>query len=243
MTDVVIQSGDTLTRSVSPPATVAVQMEPAPVGPEQLPQDGEDVRLKRISDPIRLGEDGAGLRAALRKREADPITEWRAGEALPPPGEHESTGKQLRKASESMLLARKAAAAQDLVSSTGGYVTPDVAAAAVDATIDAPPVKVLPVADAGPDGRPEYAIAPLMDSQPIREVDGFRNLNEAARSVKNFRAEQQRYQEQLIAEFSAKQAEDAKATAELERLVELERAKPTPQAAPRPDPAVERARL
>jgi len=242
MVDVVQVQGDVASRSVAPPVEV-VRMAPAPVGPELLPQgDLEDVRLKRISNPIEMGEDGAGLKAELRKREADPITEWRAADALPPPGESESTAKQLRKASESMTLARKAAAAQDLVSSTNGYITNAVADAAVSAAMEMPPTKVLPVADAGPDGLPEYRINPLIDNQPIKEADSFRNLNEAARAVKNWRSEQERYQQNLITEFTARQEQDRLAQAELQRI-ELERATPKPQPTPQPDPAVERARV
>ena len=235
----VIQSGDTITRPVSPPPTVQVEL-PAPVAPadEMLPQDGGDVVLKRISDPIDSGPDGSGLREAMRReREAEPLVAW-SGKNMPIPSEHESHSRQIKRASESMTLARRAAMADQLVKDTGGYVDPTTAAAAVDATIDAPPTKVLPVADAGPDGLPEYRINPLIDNQPIKEADSFRNLNEAARAVKNWRSEQERYQEQLIAEFASKQEADRLAAVELERI-ERDRATPKPQAAPRPDPVAQ----
>src|SRR5262245_46040865 len=99
MTDVIV-SADTVTRPVAPP-TVQVEL-PAPSAPadEMLPQYGCDVVLKRINGPIDSGTDGSGLRQALqRERQAEPLVEW-SGKNMPIPGEHESTGKQLRKASE-----------------------------------------------------------------------------------------------------------------------------------------------
>jgi len=75
---------------------------------------------------------------------------------------------------------------------------------------------------------------------PIRS----RNLNEAARAVRNYRDAQERYQRELLEAFSAKQVEDAKAAADLERLEAERRVQQSkPQPAPLPDPAVERARL
>src|SRR5215471_629961 len=111
MPDVIV-SGNTVIRPVdkSPPPTVEVEM-PAPAAPaEQLPQDGDDVRLKRINDPITLSQDGRELRDEIGRqgREPDPIYEWKAG-ALPEAGEHESFGKQIKRASESMYSARMAA--------------------------------------------------------------------------------------------------------------------------------------
>src|SRR5215471_8587479 len=144
--DVVQVQGNVASRSVAPPPTVPVQMEPVPIGTELLPHDPENVVTRRLpGEPIHLSEDGRELRDEIKRRKEgndDAITEWRAADALPPPGESESTAKQLRKASESMLLARKAAAADQLVKDGAGYITPDVAAAAIDAARELPPEKV-----------------------------------------------------------------------------------------------------
>ena len=107
-----------VTKAPAPPPTIKVDM-PAPVAPpEQLPDRGEgaDVRLKNIGgEPIEAGEDGRGLREEIRrqKRERDdPVTEWRA-DSMPEAGSHESFGKQIRRASESMYNARLAATAKE----------------------------------------------------------------------------------------------------------------------------------
>ena len=89
-------------------------MPPPLAPPEQLPDRGEgaDVRLKNIGgELIEAGEDGRGLREAIRRQEREPdspITEWRA-DSMPEAGSHESWGKQIRRASESMYQARLAA--------------------------------------------------------------------------------------------------------------------------------------
>src|SRR5262252_6308520 len=169
----VIQSGDTITRPVSPPPAVKVNMEPAPVGPELLPHDPENVVTRRLpGEPIHLSEDGRELKDEIRRRREgndDAITEWRAADALPPPGESESTAKQLRKASESMLLARRAAAAEQLVKDGAGYITPEVADAAITAAKDLPPEKVGVVTDNG------NLIAPLRDDEPLTLENSFQN--------------------------------------------------------------------
>jgi len=247
MTDVIV-SADTVTRPVAPP-TVHVEL-PAPSAPadEMLPSDPQNVVTRRLpGEPIHLDETGEALRQEIRssrERAAEPLVEWSA-KNMPIPGDSESTAKQIKRASESMTLARRAVMADQLVKDTGGLVDPTTAAAAVDATVDAPPVKVLPVADAGPDGLPAYPIEALRDDQPIREADSFRNLNEAKRAMSNFRDAQERYQQELIAQFSAKQAEDAKAAADLERAAQQAATKPqpAPQPAPQqPDPFVANVR-
>jgi len=238
MSDVII-SGDVAVRK--PPPSIEVEL-PAPVAPaERLPQ-GEDVVTKRLpGEPIIMDESGDALRKEIRReREPDRIYEWK-GRNLPIPGESESHDNQIRRASQSMTTARRAAAAEELTKSTGGYISPEVAAAAVDATVDAPPLKVLPVADAGPDGLPAYPIEALRDDQPITEDVSFKNLNEAKRAMSNFRDAQERYQQELIAQFSAKQEQDAKAAADLERITQQQARPPQP---PQPDPGqIERARL
>src|SRR5262249_30617014 len=151
MPDVIV-SGDTVTRSIdkSPPPTIEVEM-PAPAAPaDQLPQDGDDVRFKRINDPIALSQDGRELRDEIRRRNGDsddPIYEWKADQAMPPPGEHESFGKQIKRATSAMREARLAALGQDY--SGLPTVTPEQGRQLAEAVVNAPPPKVVPVGDAG----------------------------------------------------------------------------------------------
>jgi len=170
---------------------------PPPIAPaETIPQDSGDIRLKRISDPIEAGEDGRGLREEIRrqKREPDPVYEWKADAAMPPPGEHESFSKQLRRASESQYEARLSALAQDLQQVPGA--TPESARRAAEFMADPPPIKVVPVGD---NGQP---ILPLLDDQPIGEMESFRNLAEAKRAMQNYRDAQDRAAQALADELT-----------------------------------------
>jgi len=202
MTEVVI-SGDTVVRKApAPPQTIPVQMEP-PVAPaEQLPDRGEgaDVRLKNIGgEPIEAGEDGRGLREEIRrqKRERDdPVTEWRA-DSMPEAGSHESFGKQIRRASESMYNARLAATAKEFSKVPGA--TEESARRAAEFMADPPPIKVVPVGD---NGQP---ILPLLDDQPIGEMESFRNLAEAKRAMANYRDAQDRAAQALADELTTRQ--------------------------------------
>jgi len=198
MTEVVI-SGDTAIRKApAPPPTIKVDMPP-PVAPaEQLPDRGEgaDIRLKNVGgEPIEAGEDGRGLREEIRRqkreREPDPITEWRA-DSMPEAGSHESFSKQLRRASESQYEARLSALAQDLQQVPGA--TPESARRAAEFMADPPPIKVVPVGD---NGQP---ILPLLDDQPIGEMESFRNLAEAKRAMQNYRDAQDRAAQALADE-------------------------------------------
>jgi len=250
MTDVVIQSGDTLTRSVTPPPTVHVELPPptAPADGEMLPQDGGDVVLKRVSDPIDSGPDGSGLREALRREREEaqqPLVEW-SGKNMPVPGDHESHARQIKRASESMTRARQAAAADELVKEGAGYITPDVAATVVDTLKDLPPAKVGIVTDNG------NLIAPLRDDEPLTLENSFQSIREMRRGVKQYRDLQDQQRAALLQEFANKQAEDAKVAADLERIEAERRAQqqvttppqapPTPVAQQQPDPLVANVR-
>jgi len=228
MTDVVISGDSVIRKAPAPPPTIAVEMPAPDAPPEQLPDQGSDLRLKRVSDPITLSEDGHELREEIRRqgRESDPIYEWKAG-ALPEAGEHESHAKQIRRASESMRSARMAALGEDLSKVPGA--TPERAQAAAEAMVAAPPVKVVPVGDNG------QAIAPLRDDQPITELDSFQNSAEARRAMQNFRDAQDRERAALLESLQA----TAEREAETER--EAEQRAQAPQPALQPDPAVQRA--
>jgi hypothetical protein len=213
-------------------APIKVDMPP-PVAPaEQLPDrsEGADVRLKNIGgELIEAGEDGRGLREEVRrqKRERDdPITEWRA-DSMPEAGSHESFGNQIRRASESMYNARLAATAKEFEKVPGA--TPESARRAAEFLADPPPIKVVPVGD---NGQP---ILPLLDDQPIRELDSFQNLAEAKRAMSNYRNAQDRAaqaladeltqrQEQLQLQEQAQQAQAAQAQVEQQQVERAQQA-------------------
>jgi len=200
MTEVVI-SGDTVVRKEpAPPPTIRVDMPPPVAPPEQLPDRGEgaDVRLKNIGgEPIEAGEDGRGLREEVRRQQrerADPIYEWKADAAMPPPGEHEAFSKQLRRASKSQYEARLSTLAQDLRQIPGA--TPESARRAAEFMADPPPIPVTPVSDAG------QPLARLLDDQPVTEYESFRNLAEAKRAMRNYRDLEDRQRLELAAELT-----------------------------------------
>ena len=229
MSDVIV-SGNTVTRSVTPPPTVEVEL-PAPVaGPEQLPDRSEDadVRLRNISDPISLSEDGHELRDEIRRRKGDaepPIHAWKAGNALPIPGPSESHDKQLRRATSAMREARVAAMGKQFAELPGVSESDGRVAAEIIAT--APPSKVQVVLD---DGR---VVEPLFDNQPIREADSFNNLAEARRAMSNYRNAQERSQQQLLSDLQATEQAEQKQLAEIEAAAKAPPSQPTqPQVDP-----------
>jgi hypothetical protein len=197
------------------------------VGPETLPEPTEDVRTKRIADPIEFGTDGAGLRAELRKREAaeDPIFEWKADQAMPPPGEHESFSKQIKRASEAMHTARVTAMGKQI--SELPSVTEELGRATAEILAKDPPIRVSPVADSG------NPIEPLRDDQPVTEELSFRNMAEARRAMSNYRLAAERGQQQLLADLQATEAQQQREAQEFERL-ERERQAAAQRPAPQP---------
>ena len=202
MSEVVISGNVAVTKA---PAPIKVDMPP-PVAPaETIPQDSGDIRLKRISDPIEAGEDGRGLREEIRrqKREPDaPIVEWRAEDAMPPPGEHEAWAKQLKRASSSISEARLASLTKVFEEVPGANA--ERARLAAEFVASDPPIKVVPVGD---NGQP---ILPLLDDQPITELDSFKNINEAKRALRNYRATQDRQAQALAAELSRQEQEETR---------------------------------
>src|SRR5262245_60144447 len=107
----VIQSGDTITRPVSPPPTVHVEL-PAPTAPadEMLPQ-GENVVTKRLpGEPIPLSEDGRELRDELRRRKEGGdalIYEWKGAICPFQAGMKAIAGSFEKSARECTLAARQ----------------------------------------------------------------------------------------------------------------------------------------
>ena len=203
MTEVVISGNVAVTKAPAP--VVKIDM-PAPVAPaETIPQDSGDIRLKHVADPIEGGEDGRGLREEVRrqKREQDaPIVEWRAEDAMPPPGEHEAWAKQLKRASSSISEARLASLTKVFEEVPGANA--ERARLAAEFVASDPPVKVVPVGD---NGQP---ILPLLDDQPITELDSFKNINEAKRALRNYRATQDRQAQALAAELSRQEQEETR---------------------------------
>jgi hypothetical protein len=198
--EVIVSGNVAVTKAPAPPPTIKVDM-PAPIAPaETIPQDSGDVRLKNIGgEVIEAGEDGRGLREEVRRqqRETDALYEWKADAAMPEPGEHESFSKQLRRASESQYEARLSSLAQDFRQVPGA--TPESARRAAEFVASDPPIKVVPVGD---NGQP---ILPLLDDQPIRELDSFQNLAEAKRAMQNYRDAQDRAAQALANELTQRQ--------------------------------------
>jgi hypothetical protein len=177
---------------------------PPPVAPaETIPQDSGDIRLKHVSDPIEFGDNGAALRKEIRRQEreqAAPIVEWRAEDAMPPPGEHESWGKQLKRASSSMSDVRLASLTKVFEEVPGANA--ERARLAAEFVASDPPLKVVPV---GNDGR---ALAPLVDYLPAIEQDTFHGLSEMKQAMKNYRDAQDRQAQALAAELQAQEARE-----------------------------------
>jgi len=229
----VIVSGDTAIRKApAPPPTIPVQMEPPVAPPEQLPDRGEgaDIRLKHVSDPVESGEDGRGLREEIRRqqREPDPVYEWKAEAAMPPPGPSESWGKQLRRASESQYEARVSALAADLEKVPGANA--ERARRTAEWMADPPPTKVVPVGD---NGQP---IRPLLDDQPITELDSFKNIFEAKRAMRNYRDAEDRERLALAQELTQRHEQEETRQAELQAQAAAQQPKPAPQPQPQPQP-------
>jgi hypothetical protein len=222
-------------------------MLPAPVGPERLPHDGEDVRLKRIGGaPIQLDETGGALRDEIRARKdaalgdqakVAPVLEWDA-KILPVPGEHESTESQLRRAAKSMGHTRREGFTRAMTDT--GFVDDTTARATLEALEASPPLKMQVISDHG------TAVPPLDDQQPVTEELSFKNMREAQRAVKNFRDAQDRYQEALAQEL-VKTEENKQWVSQLEeqaRNQPQQAAAPAPQPQPAADPlAAQKAHL
>jgi hypothetical protein len=229
MPDVIV-SGNTVIRTIdkSPPPTIEVEMPPPAAPAEQLPQDGDDVRVKRINDPITLSVDGRELRDEIRRQKGDsedPPYVWRAEQAMPPPGEHEGYHRQIKRASEAMHSARMAALGEDFTKLP--TVTPEQGRELAETMVNSPPVKVTPVSDLG------HPIVPLLDDQPVTELDSFKNIREAQRGVKQFRHLQDRQRAQLLQDLQAASVAEQQA----EQARQEQAASPPPQ--PQPDPAQE----
>ena len=188
------------------------------------------MRLKHVSDPIELGDDGAALRKEIRRQEREqepPIVKWDAENVMPEPGPSESFAKQIRRATEALPKARMAALEKEFAA----LPREEQARQLAEFTIRGGEKKVLPVTD---DGR---LVAPLHDGQPIGELDSFRNHQEMKRGFSQFRDLQDKAIEaetqRLLAEDDAEQA----------RVEAAARTVQQPQPAPQPALEQERAQL
>jgi hypothetical protein len=160
-----------------------------------------------------------------------PIAKWNA-DSLPEAGEHESPYRQARRASDALRSARmaaKAAAFETLPS-----MTPQEAQEAAEIFDKIPVVKIPTVSDRG------EPVPLLDDHQPVdAALDGFKNLAEASRAMKNYRAFAQQQEQNLMAELQAREDQQ---NAELQKALAAPTAPAPEPAAPQPQPEIERQR-
>jgi hypothetical protein len=227
VSEVVISGNVAVTKAPAPSPTIKVDMPP-PVAPDKtIPQDSGDIRLRHISDPIELSE-GQGLREEIRrqKREADPIYEWKA-DALPEAGEHESFGKQIRRASESQAQARAAIADKDFRE----LPLPEQAEKAAKLYVQGPLPKVGAVTD-------DDRLLPALNERAsvlsqLSPDDAIRNTRDATRLAGNYRQ----------AELDARETIKAQLLQDhYQAEAKLQTPQP-PQPAPQPAPQVEQEKL
>jgi hypothetical protein len=156
---------------------------------------------------------------------------------MPPPGEHESFSKQIKRASEAMHNARVAAMGKQLEQLP--TVTEELGRATAEILAKDPPITVSVVNDQG------QIVPPLIDNQGVTEAESFKNLNEARRAMQNYRDAAERGQQQLLADLQAQEQAQRREAEQFDRLQREQQAaaqRPAPQ--PQPDPlAAEKAHL
>jgi hypothetical protein len=252
LTDTVTISGDVAIRKAPEAPTIDVELPPPPPpDPETLPE----ARLSDWPEGSREREDLAvreSVKALQKQREergnspwvtddgydqTAPIAKWDAS-SLPEAGEHESTHRQVRRASDALRSARmaaKAAAFETLPS-----MTPQESREAAEVFDKIETVKVPTVSDRG------EPVPLLDDHQPIdAALDGFKNLAEAARAMKNYRALAQQQEQSLMAELQAREdQQNAELQKALAAPVAPEPSATQPALQPQPDTlAQEKAQL
>jgi hypothetical protein len=244
-------SGDVAVRTSAPPAAPTVDVElppPPPTDPDKAPEfpvaswpedpgEREDLAIRQSVRELNKQRAERGDRWVTDGGfdQQAPVAKWDAS-SLPEPGEHESAFRQARRASDALKQARmavKTAAFETLPS-----MTPQESRDAAEIFDKMPAVKIPTVSDRG------EPVPLLDDRQPVdASLDGFKNLAEAARAMKNYRAFEQQRAQNLMAEL---QARDDAQNAELQKALAAPTApEPAPQSQPQLDAAVaqERARL
>jgi hypothetical protein len=239
-------SGDVVIRKAPEAPTVDVELPaPPPPDPETLPEarlsdwpegsrEREDLAVRESVKALRKQREESGNNPWVTDDGYDqtaPIAKW-DGSALPEAGEHESTHRQVRRASDALRSARmaaKAAAFETLPS-----MTPQEAQEAASIFDKIPVVKIPTVSDRG------EPVPLLDDHQPVdANLDGFKNVAEAARAMKNYRDYAARQEQQLITDLQAR--EEAQ-NAELNAALAAPTAPAPEPAQPQPQPEIERER-
>jgi hypothetical protein len=247
MSDIQI-SGDVAIRKAPEAPTIDVELPPPPPpDPETLPEarlsdwpegsrEREDLAVRESVKALRKQREESGNNPWVTDDGYDqtaPIAKWDAS-SLPEAGEHESPHRQVQRASSALKQARmaaKAAAFETLPS-----MTPQEAQEAAEIFDKIPVVKVSTVSDRG------EVVPALDDHQPVNAaLDGFANLAEANRAMKNWRTFAQQQEQNLMAEL---QGREALQNAELQQALAAPTA-PEParqQQQPQPDVQAQQAR-
>jgi len=210
MSDIQI-SGDVAIRKAPEAPTIDVELPPpSPPDPKTLPEtpvsawpdssgEREDRAIRESVKELRQQREETGRNPWVTTDGYDqeaPIAKWDAS-SLPEAGEHESTDHQIRRASQSLREARMAALGRQFEQFPS--ITEERGRVAAEAAASMPPVKVVPVGDAG------QPIQPLRDDQPITELDSFQNINEAKRAVSQYRDWEARQQVALLNDLVARE--------------------------------------
>jgi len=170
----------------------------------------DDVRVRNIhhnvdAPLIDSGSDEENIKAATKLtgvgKEPKPY-EW-SGTALPESGPSESAHAQMRRAARMQGNVRRDTFMDHFQKATG--VDADTAHEITELVARDPAMPVRPTRDDG------TQIPPLHDSQPVTEESSFKNLNEARRSMQNFRDVQSAEQQQLLWELGQRQEQQAAA--------------------------------
>jgi hypothetical protein len=248
MTENIQISGDTAIRS-APVEAPSIDVElpaPPPPDPDKAPEfpvaswpedpaEREDLAIRQSVKELNKQRAERGDRWVTSDGfdQKSPVATWDAS-SLPESGSHESPYRQARRASDALRSARmaaKAAAFETLPS-----MTPQESRQAAEIFDKIPVVRVSTVSDRG------EPVPALDDHQPVdAALDGFKNLAEANRAMKNWRTFAQQQEQNLMAEL---QGREALQNAELQQALAAPTApEPAPQQQqPQPDAQAQQAR-
>jgi len=242
MTENIQISGDTAIRS-APVEAPSIDVElpaPPPPDPDKAPEfpvaswpedpaEREDLAIRQSVKELNKQRAERGDRWVTSDGfdQKSPVATWDAS-SLPESGSHESPYRQARRASDALRSARmaaKAAAFETLPS-----MTPQESRQAAEIFDKIPVVRVSTVSDRG------EPVPALDDHQPVdAALDGFKNLAEANRAMKNWRTFAQQQEQNLMAELQGREEQQS---AELQKAL----AAPTvSDPAPAPQPQLDAA--